>query len=54
MSWHNLFPLFLVLPQAEERENEEDHDDQTDEINESVHVPFREVGLSSDPDTKRP
>jgi hypothetical protein len=30
-------PLFLVLAQAEEG-----HDDQTDDINQTIHVPLRE------------
>jgi hypothetical protein len=35
--------LFLVLTQAEEREDEQDHDNQTDEVNQSIHVPLRAV-----------
>jgi hypothetical protein len=42
-------PVFLLLPQAEEREDEEDHDDQTDEINQIIHMPLREVVLLGDP-----
>jgi hypothetical protein len=34
---HGTTSLFPVLTQAEEREDEQDHDDQTDEINQSIH-----------------
>jgi hypothetical protein len=45
---HPTTSLLPVLTQAKEREDEQDHDDQTDEINESIHVPLREVILPGD------
>ena len=38
MSWHHL--SLLPLAQAEERKDGQDHDDQTDEIDQPMHVPL--------------
>jgi len=44
MSWHNL--SYRPLPQAKRREDEQNHDDQADKINQTIHGALPKLPLS--------